>query len=123
MSNVKCGNYFFKLCFRSTFFSPFLFGHFMAFKIFFWFLTTKAKSKMLGLACRANYAGKSESTCLFMQVCETNPPFSPWPKQYSVVVISFGLRGVEWVHDLFLFPLVLGKMLLPHAKLGLFCVV
>ena len=33
------------------------------------------------------------------------------------------LRGVEWVHDLFLFPLVLGKMLLPHAKLGLFCVV
>ena len=33
------------------------------------------------------------------------------------------LRGVEWVHDLFLFPLVLGKMKLPHAKLGLFCVV
>ena len=33
------------------------------------------------------------------------------------------LRGVEWVHGLFLFPLVLGKMLLPHAKLGLFCVV
>ena len=30
------------------------------------------------------------------------------------------LRGVEWVHDLFLFPLVLGKMKLPHAKLGLF---
>ena len=34
-----------------------------------------------------------------------------------------GLRGVEWVHGLFLFPLVLGKMKLPHAKLGLFCVV
>ena len=33
------------------------------------------------------------------------------------------LRGVEWVHDLFLFPLVLGKMKLPYAKLGLFCVV
>ena len=33
------------------------------------------------------------------------------------------LRGVEWVHSLFLFPLVLGKMQLPHAKLGLFCVV
>ena len=28
--------------------------------------------------------------------------------------------GVEWVHGLFFFPLVLGKMLLPHAKLGLF---
>ena len=27
---------------------------------------------------------------------------------------------MEWVHDLFLFPLVLGKMKLPHAKLGLF---
>ena len=33
------------------------------------------------------------------------------------------LRGVEWVHGLFLFPLVLGKMKLPHAKLCLFCVV
>ena len=33
------------------------------------------------------------------------------------------LRGVEWVHGLFLFPLVLGKMWLPHAKFGLFCVV
>ena len=33
------------------------------------------------------------------------------------------LRGVEWVHGLFLFPLVLGKIELPHAKLGLFCVV
>ena len=33
------------------------------------------------------------------------------------------LRGVEWVHDFFLFPLVLGKMKLPYAKLGLFCVV
>ena len=30
------------------------------------------------------------------------------------------LRGVEWVHGLFLFPLVLGKMYLPHAKLGVF---
>ena len=30
------------------------------------------------------------------------------------------LRGVEWVHDLFLFPLVLGKMKLPHAKIGSF---
>ena len=30
------------------------------------------------------------------------------------------LRSVEWVHDLFLFPLVLGKMKLSHAKLGLF---
>ena len=30
------------------------------------------------------------------------------------------LRGVEWVHCLFLFPLVLGKMQLSHAKLGLF---
>ena len=30
------------------------------------------------------------------------------------------LRGVEWVHGLFLFPLVLGKMYLPHAKLGFF---
>ena len=33
------------------------------------------------------------------------------------------LRGVEWVHGLFLFPLVLGKMKLSHANLGLFCVV
>ena len=33
------------------------------------------------------------------------------------------LRGVEWVHGLFLFPLVLGKMKFPHAKLSLFCVV
>ena len=33
------------------------------------------------------------------------------------------LRGVEWVHGLFLFPHVLGKMYLQHAKLGLFCVV
>ena len=31
-----------------------------------------------------------------------------------------GLRDVEWVHDLFLFPLVLGKMKLPHAKLDFF---
>ena len=30
------------------------------------------------------------------------------------------LRGVEWVHGLFLFPLVLGKMKLPHAKIGSF---
>ena len=30
------------------------------------------------------------------------------------------LRDVEWVHGLFLFPLILGKMYLPHAKLGLF---
>ena len=30
------------------------------------------------------------------------------------------LRGVEWVHGLFLFPFVLGEMKLPHAKLGLF---
>ena len=30
------------------------------------------------------------------------------------------LRGVEWVHGLFLFPFVLVKMKLPHAKLGLF---
>ena len=29
------------------------------------------------------------------------------------------LKGVEWVHGL-LFPLVLGKIKLPHAKLGLF---
>ena len=28
---------------------------------------------------------------------------------------------MEWVHGLFLFPLVLGKTFLPHAKLGLFC--
>ena len=33
------------------------------------------------------------------------------------------LRGVEWVHGLFLFPLVLGKMQLSRAKLGLFWVV
>ena len=33
------------------------------------------------------------------------------------------LRSVEWVHVLFLFPLVLGKMQLPHAKLDRFCVV
>ena len=34
------------------------------------------------------------------------------------------LTGVEWVHCLFLFPLVLRKMQLSHAKLGLFfCVV
>ena len=36
---------------------------------------------------------------------------------------DFCLTGVEWVHCLFLFPLVLGKMLLSRAKLGLFCVV
>ena len=30
------------------------------------------------------------------------------------------LRGVEWVYVLFLFPLVLGKVKLPHVKLGLF---
>ena len=29
---------------------------------------------------------------------------------YSWIVDSSVLRGVEWVHDLFLFPLVLGKM-------------
>ena len=41
-----------------------------------------------------------------------------------MIFFSFlDLRGVEWVHDLFLFPLVLGKMKLSHAKLGLFCVV
>ena len=27
---------------------------------------------------------------------------------------------MEWVHGLFLFPLVLGKIWLPHAKLGVF---
>ena len=32
---------------------------------------------------------------------------------------SNNLRGVEWVHGLFLFPLVLGKMQFPHAKLDL----
>ena len=37
--------------------------------------------------------------------------------------INHKLRGVEWVHGLFLFPLVLGKMYLPHAKFGLFCVI
>ena len=31
------------------------------------------------------------------------------------------LRGVEWVHGLFLFPLVLGKMKLPYAKLCFLC--
>ena len=30
------------------------------------------------------------------------------------------LTGVEWVHCLFLLPLVLGKTVLSHAKLGLF---
>ena len=43
-----------------------------------------------------------------------------------VATVTFGRRGlrdVEWVHGLFFFPLVLGKMKLPHAKLGLFCVV
>ena len=30
------------------------------------------------------------------------------------------LRGVEWVHGLFLFPLDLGKIKLPHAKFGPF---
>ena len=33
---------------------------------------------------------------------------------------SARLRGVEWVHCFFLFPLVLGKMLLSHAKIGSF---
>ena len=33
------------------------------------------------------------------------------------------LRDVEWVHGLFLFPIVLGKMYLPPAKFGIFCVV
>ena len=42
---------------------------------------------------------------------------------YLHLGVTHMLRGVEWVHDLFLFPLVLGKMKLPHAKLGLFCVV
>ena len=40
---------------------------------------------------------------------------------YKFQIISSPLRGVEWVHGLFLFPLVLGKMSLPLAKLGLFC--
>ena len=52
-------------------------------------------------------------------------------KNYSKIANTIGtgfmeesliLRGVEWVHGLFLFPLVLGKRL-PHGKLGLFCVV
>ena len=43
-------------------------------------------------------------------------------QSYSIKT-KMRLRGVEWVHDLFLFPLVLGKMKLPHTKLGLFCVV
>ena len=33
------------------------------------------------------------------------------------------LMGVEWVHCLFSFPLILGKLWLSHAKLGHFCVV
>ena len=44
--------------------------------------------------------------------------FSPIQIRLSVNT----LRGVEWVHGLFLFPHVLGKMKLPHAKLDLFCV-
>ena len=44
-------------------------------------------------------------------------------KENSEACLWSSLRGVEWVHDLFLFPLVLLKMKLPHAKLGLFCVV
>ena len=33
------------------------------------------------------------------------------------------IRGGEWVDCFLLFPLVLGKMELSQAKLGLFCVV
>ena len=39
---------------------------------------------------------------------------------HSITNRHRNLRGVEWVHDLFLFSFVLGKMKLPHAKLGLF---
>ena len=38
-------------------------------------------------------------------------------------ICILNLKGVEWVHCLFLFPLVLGKLQLSHAKSGLFCVV
>ena len=37
--------------------------------------------------------------------------------------IPYQLWGHEWVHCLLLFPLVLGKMQLSHAKLSSFCVV
>ena len=50
----------------------------------------------------------SERCALLKQCLEDEP----WPRR--------GLRGVEWVHGIFLFPLVLGKMWLPHAKLGPF---
>ena len=65
----------------------------------------------------------------------TSSRFYCWKVKYNCLVMCllcmllrdttlwFTLRGVEWVHGLFLFPLVLGKMKLPHAKLGLFCVV
>ena len=40
--------------------------------------------------------------------------------KYCTCIVPL-LKGVKWVHCLFLFPLVLGKLLLPHSKLGLLC--
>ena len=46
---------------------------------------------------------------------------SLWDKRKEILYpTSTATEAVEWVHGLFLFPLVLGKMQLPHAKLGLF---
>ena len=51
------------------------------------------------------------------------PYFFPKIQIFKPYFFKNQSRAVEWVNGLFLFPLVLGKMELPHAKLGLFCVV
>ena len=47
-----------------------------------------------------------------------NPPLGKYVREKPSG--EQGLRGVEWVHCLFLFPLVLEKMWLSHANLVFF---
>ena len=39
---------------------------------------------------------------------------------FACTLILLTLRGVEWVHGLFLFPLVLGKNVVATCKIGSF---
>ena len=46
--------------------------------------------------------------------------FLLWALINPFITIIILFKGVEWVHCLFLFPLVLGEIEWSHAKLGLF---
>ena len=74
--------------------------------------TVNAFSDVAGVRLNEN---KTEGIWLGQRAPIIDPNVIKWASRPIKI-----LRGVEWVHGLFLFPLVLGKMYLPHAKLGLF---